>query len=119
MNIEIQTAYQLKELIDFAYHENNEKQPWKSELYYLSLFYDFSCLKVELNTNIYLDEIDFDENENEEGYSSFVETNKLDLFCSGEIFISVITSYKQKHQSLNYNSVLVALKYYLTNDNFM
>lgn len=128
MILELQKPYPFSDVIIFAFNEEpNELRDSFFEgvdIYVEGTDVYFSKdWQLTGDTLVYLDETvddeDYDEENNPEGYSEFVLKNGLEFEYLGQNFCDVIDVYKDQRDELDIDLVLKSLDYYAKRDTFL
>lgn len=127
MRLELQKPYKLRDVVQeaFNFFSKNLNLTNADDEYDIGNLFttceDYNNYSVD--TIVYLDEPvddnEYDEENNPEGYSRFVLDNDLDLFCYGYIFSDVMSLYCEQKKDLDMELFFKCLKYYQEHDTFL
>lgn len=110
------TKITISDAIDYAKIFNEDENDKFARFPYLYASQTKPPLKLE--SNCYLAESPKIIND-EEVYPEFVNTNSLNVLCTGDVFIDVYDALESEKENFTKNDFIRALNYYLENDEFI
>ncbi|MGF6147724.1 Uncharacterised protein [Kingella potus] len=120
----IQTKYRLFDLIDFVVDATKKNiSDGRDYFEYRDIFIENISIDLADDPYCFVDEpLDddlIDEDENPEGYSDFVISNKLKLLYYGQQFVSVIENSLLQKNEASIGEIVQNLKFYSKHDTYM
>ena len=108
----------ISEVIDFARLFNDDDTDKFAKFPYIYISSDEDESILDLETVCYLDNgpkiID-----GKEVFPDFVNENRLDILCSGDVFMDVYDDLDERYPNFTKDQFIDALNYYMDNDDYI